>query len=85
MGTNLAPRSLGVGKTRLVPSTDPADITRYRVNRQGEIDSAAVYRAMARAEKNAQLASVYTRLAQVEERHLAFWEEQLRAGRPGRL
>jgi VIT1/CCC1 family predicted Fe2+/Mn2+ transporter len=32
---------------------------------------------MAAAEKNPQLASVYERLAAVEERHLGFWEEQI--------
>ena len=52
---------------------------RYRANRQGEIDSAVVYRAMAKAESDARLASVYIRLAEVEERHLGFWEDQLRA------
>jgi VIT1/CCC1 family predicted Fe2+/Mn2+ transporter len=51
---------------------------RYRANRQSEVDSAWVYRAMAGAERSEQLASVYTRLAQVEERHLAFWEDRLR-------
>jgi hypothetical protein len=50
---------------------NPADVDRYRANLQGEIDSAAVYRAMASAEKSEQLASVYTRLAQVEERQSA--------------
>lgn len=55
-----------------------ADTDRYRANRQDEIDTAAVYRAMAAREANPQLASVYTRLAEVEERHLAFWDEQLR-------
>ncbi len=55
------------------------DEARYRANRQGEIDSASVYRAMARAEPSDQLASVYNRLAEVEERHLGFWEERLRA------
>ena len=53
--------------------------SRYRSNRQGEIDGAAVYRAMASAEKSPQLASVYTRLAEVESRHLDFWEAQLGA------
>ena len=38
-----------------------------------------VYRAMAAAEGKPQLPSVYARLASVEERHLAFWEEQLRS------
>jgi len=55
-----------------------SDEARYRANRQGEIDSAIVYRAMAKAEKDEHLASVYVRLAEVEERHLGFWEEQLR-------
>lgn len=55
------------------------DEARYRSNRQGEIDSAIVYRAMARAEPDARLASVYLRLAEVEERHLGFWEDQIRA------
>jgi VIT1/CCC1 family predicted Fe2+/Mn2+ transporter len=57
------------------PST--ANEARFRANLQGEIDSAVVYRAMARAEKSEQLSSVYERLAEVEERHLGFWEEQL--------
>ncbi|HEV7686983.1 MAG TPA: VIT1/CCC1 transporter family protein [Acidimicrobiia bacterium] len=63
-----------------------ADVDRYRANRQDEIDSAAVYRAMAGREANPELATIYTRLAEVEERHLAFWDEQLRiAGvEPGR-
>jgi vacuolar iron transporter family protein len=55
------------------------DEARYRANLQGEIDSASVYRAMAGAESNQQLASVYVRLAEVEERHLGFWEERLRS------
>ncbi|MGO8724421.1 MAG: VIT1/CCC1 transporter family protein [Acidimicrobiales bacterium] len=56
-----------------------SDEARYRANLQGEIDSATVYRAMAAAEKNPQLTSVYVRLAEVEERHLFFWEDRLRS------
>jgi VIT1/CCC1 family predicted Fe2+/Mn2+ transporter len=56
-----------------------ADEARFRANLQGEIDSAAVYRAMASAEESEQLSSVYTRLAEVEERHLGFWEQRLRS------
>ncbi|HXY44322.1 MAG TPA: VIT1/CCC1 transporter family protein, partial [Acidimicrobiales bacterium] len=55
------------------------DAARYRANLQSEIDSAKVYRAMAAAEKSPQLASVYVRLAEVEERHASFWEERLRS------
>jgi VIT1/CCC1 family predicted Fe2+/Mn2+ transporter len=54
-------------------------IGRYRSNLQGEIDSAAVYRGMQSAEHDEHLASVYERLAQVEERHLSFWEQHLRS------
>ena len=57
----------------------PTDERRYRANRQGEIDSATVYRAMAAAEPDRHLASVYVRLAEVEERHLQFWEDRLRS------
>jgi demethoxyubiquinone hydroxylase (CLK1/Coq7/Cat5 family) len=59
-------------------SVTAADEGRFRANLQGEIDSAVVYRAMAKAEKSEELSSVYERLAEVEERHLDFWEEQLR-------
>lgn len=59
------------------------DVARYRANRQDEIDSMALYRALAEAESQPQLAEVYRRLAAVEETHARFWEEQLReAGRP---
>jgi VIT1/CCC1 family predicted Fe2+/Mn2+ transporter len=54
------------------------DIRRYRENLQDEIDGAAVYRSMAAAEADPHLATVYRRLADVEERHAAVWEAQLR-------
>jgi len=60
-----------------------AEIARYRENLQDEIDSASLYRALADAEKQPQLAEVYKRLAAVEEKHARFWEDQLRAaGQP---
>lgn len=54
------------------------DVARYRANLQDEIDSAALYRALAEAEGNPELARVYTRLAEVEEEHAGFWEKKLR-------
>jgi VIT1/CCC1 family predicted Fe2+/Mn2+ transporter len=57
---------------------EPDDNDRYRSNRQDEIDSAHLYRSLAAAEKQPQLAQVYLRLAEAEERHAAFWEDQLR-------
>jgi vacuolar iron transporter family protein len=51
---------------------------RYTANIQGEIDSAALYRALAQAEQNPQLAHIYSKLAAVEEEHAAFWANQLR-------
>jgi VIT1/CCC1 family predicted Fe2+/Mn2+ transporter len=56
----------------------PADLERYRRNRQEELDSAAQYRAMAESEGHAGTADVYRRLAEVEEKHAAFWEQRLR-------
>lgn len=56
----------------------PAEIERYRHNRQEELDSAAQYRAMSESEGHAGTAEVYRRLAAVEEKHAAFWEQRLR-------
>jgi VIT1/CCC1 family predicted Fe2+/Mn2+ transporter len=53
-----------------------AEITpqsRYTANIQGEVDSAALYRALADAEGNPQLAGIYKKLADVEDEHAAFW------------
>jgi VIT1/CCC1 family predicted Fe2+/Mn2+ transporter len=58
--------------------TTREDIDRYRENWQDEINSAAEYRSMAKSEADTRLAKVYTNLAQMEEAHLAFWEEKLR-------
>jgi VIT1/CCC1 family predicted Fe2+/Mn2+ transporter len=59
------------------------DVARYRANWQDEIDSAALYRALAAAEPQPQLAEVYRRLAATEEAHAQFWAERLRqAGQP---
>ncbi|MBV9016192.1 MAG: VIT1/CCC1 transporter family protein [Alphaproteobacteria bacterium] len=51
--------------------------TRYRANLQGEVDSAALYRALAQAEPDPRLKEVYGRLAAVEEGHAEFWRKQL--------
>src|SRR6185312_13969954 len=55
----------------------PTDIRRYRQNLQAEVDSAAQYRVMAAAEPDPKIASVYSRLAAVEDRHIAFWQRKL--------
>jgi VIT1/CCC1 family predicted Fe2+/Mn2+ transporter len=55
----------------------PDDVARYRANLQGEIDSASLYRALADAESDPQLAEVYRRLAAVESAHAEFWKKQL--------
>jgi VIT1/CCC1 family predicted Fe2+/Mn2+ transporter len=56
---------------------DDGSVARYRTNLQGEVDSAALYRAMAEAEKDPRLSEVYRRLAAVEEAHAEFWRKQL--------
>lgn len=55
------------------------DIARYRANLQGEIDGAAIYAAMAQAEKDPALRELYQRLAATEERHGRVWRERLEA------
>jgi VIT1/CCC1 family predicted Fe2+/Mn2+ transporter len=54
---------------------------RYRANLQGEIDSAAVYGALAAAEPDANLAAVYRKLAAVESAHAEFWRTRLASPR----
>jgi VIT1/CCC1 family predicted Fe2+/Mn2+ transporter len=56
---------------------DDGSAARYRTNLQGEVDSAALYRAMAEAEQDPRLGEVYRRLAAVEEAHAEFWRKQL--------
>jgi VIT1/CCC1 family predicted Fe2+/Mn2+ transporter len=51
--------------------------TRYTANIQGEVDSAALYRTLADAEPNPQLAGIYRKLADVEDEHAAFWAREL--------
>ncbi|MCL5270432.1 MAG: VIT1/CCC1 family protein [bacterium] len=55
------------------------DTRRYRDNLQDEIDAAGLYRTAAETETQPQLAEIYRRMAEVEEKHAAYWEEQLRA------
>jgi VIT1/CCC1 family predicted Fe2+/Mn2+ transporter len=57
--------------------SNKADIARYKTNWQAEIDSATVYRAMQKAEKQTQMAEIYGKLATVEESHLKFWEQKI--------
>ncbi|MGZ3807525.1 MAG: VIT1/CCC1 transporter family protein, partial [Bacteriovorax sp.] len=54
------------------------DTVRYLTNWQNEIDSAAQYHELAKAESNAQIAKIYERLAKEEETHINFWEKQLK-------
>jgi vacuolar iron transporter family protein len=56
---------------------DDGSATRYRSNLQGEVDSAALYRAMADTERDPHLSQVYNKLAAVEEAHAEFWKKQL--------
>ena len=50
---------------------------RYTANLQGEVDSAALYETLSKAEKNPQLAGVYARLAAIESAHAEFWKRQI--------
>lgn len=64
--------------------TGPANpVARYQANLQGEIDSAAMYRAMAALEPQPERAEFFRRLAAVEDSHALFWRKKLsEAGAP---
>ena len=63
--------------------SEPSPKNRYTANIQGEIDSAALYRALAEVEANPQLAGIYNKLAGVEDEHAAFWVKQMaKIGQP---
>jgi VIT1/CCC1 family predicted Fe2+/Mn2+ transporter len=55
------------------------DSSRLLANWQDELESALVYRAMAAAEPREPLAALYSKLADTEEAHAAFWASK-RAG-----
>lgn len=59
------------------------DWNRYRANWQDEVDSVYLYRALSRIEKNPELSKVYSRLADVEQKHACFWEGKMREAGPG--
>jgi VIT1/CCC1 family predicted Fe2+/Mn2+ transporter len=61
-----------------VNGTPRNDVARFRRNWQEEIDSAAIYAAIAQVEKAEKLAEVYRRLSASEETHIRFWEGKLR-------
>jgi VIT1/CCC1 family predicted Fe2+/Mn2+ transporter len=52
-------------------------VSRFRSNLQGEVDSAALYRALSETETDPHLAEVYRRLSAVEEAHAEYWRRQL--------
>ncbi len=59
---------------------DPKDFARYLANVQDEVDSAALYRSMAEASPQSQLAQVYRRMAEMEEAHAEYWKKLIREG-----
>lgn len=54
-----------------------ATLERYRINLAAERESASLYRLFAQAEQEPHLAEVYRRMAEIEQRHSAIWEEHL--------
>jgi VIT1/CCC1 family predicted Fe2+/Mn2+ transporter len=57
--------------------SDAEEIRRFRENLQGEVDGAAVYDALADAEKSEAVSAVYRELAKTERRHAAYWADRL--------
>jgi hypothetical protein len=56
---------------------DRAAIARYRRNFQDEVDSAALYLALAETETSPELREVFRRLAEMEQQHAEFWRQKL--------
>jgi vacuolar iron transporter family protein len=57
---------------------DDADRRRVVDNLQAELDGASLYHALAEIEDGSELAIVYTRMAEAEERHAEIWRDGLR-------
>jgi VIT1/CCC1 family predicted Fe2+/Mn2+ transporter len=55
------------------------DMQRYRANLRDELNSAALYRALAANEKNEELSEVYRRLADTEQDHADAWARRIEA------
>ncbi len=53
------------------------DIRRFYSNRQKEVDGALLYRALAENEKQPQMAEIFKRLSDSEEKHTMVWEQKL--------
>ncbi|HYB32178.1 MAG TPA: VIT1/CCC1 transporter family protein [Steroidobacteraceae bacterium] len=71
-----------IGSGRLM-NIDAHERTRLLRNWRAEHDSAALYAALARLDRDPQQSRVYHELACAERRHAVFWEERLRAaGQP---
>src|SRR5262249_39553336 len=58
---------------------EPSEIARFTSNYLNEREAEAMYEALAQAEKHQPQADVLRKLAAVEGRHAARWEERLRA------
>jgi VIT1/CCC1 family predicted Fe2+/Mn2+ transporter len=59
-------------------SATPTDIRRYRENYIKEQDGIALYRSLAKAEKDPSRANIFERLANAEEQHAERWAQLLR-------
>ncbi len=60
-----------------MPGLDPRERKRILANLTDETNGAALYDALAAAEKDSRLSEVYRRLASVERRHAARWRQKL--------
>jgi VIT1/CCC1 family predicted Fe2+/Mn2+ transporter len=63
----------------MTSSQSTRDVQRYREHLRAEVDGAALYHALADAERDSNRAAVLRRLAETEERHAAHWVDRLRA------
>jgi rubrerythrin len=69
-------RSLPYGRKNMTTTMKTA-IERYRTNLHAEQEGAALYEFLAKKERNAHLAELYRRMAEVEQRHASVWADYL--------
>ena len=77
MSTTLEPPSPSPSPSPSAPETSEIDVHSFEHHWQDEADAAYLYRILAAAEPDPKKRDVYSRLADVEDRHVVVWSELL--------
>ncbi len=75
----MLPSKRSTGLHHAIPITMDADSRRYANNLRDELDGAALYAALARAERDPVRKDLFAQLSQAEAEHAALWRDKLAA------